>query len=80
MLRKLQKLKKTCFEGEVTAPKVIFWLLAVNCLLAGIVCGLLCAPLTHGVMIGSNNGNCNNGNCGCPEAEDEDGRNEEEEA
>lgn len=59
IMRKLEKLRQTCFEGEITMPKTIFWLIGVICLLAGTVYGLLAAPLTHGVTIGSNNGNYN---------------------
>ena len=54
---KLKNLAKKCFEGDLTMPKVIFWLIGIECLLAGIVYGLCIAPLTHGVTIGSNNGN-----------------------
>ena len=54
---KLKNLAKKCFEGDLTMPKVIFWLIGIVCVLAGIVYGLCVAPLTHGVTIGCNNGN-----------------------
>ena len=53
----VQKLTKRCFEGEVTVSKVNLWLAMTACLLFGIVYGLRKAPMTHGVMIGSYNGN-----------------------
>ena len=55
--------ERTCkaLEGEVTLSKVDFCLLGAVLLLAGICLGLLAAPFTHGVSIGSHNG-CNNGN------------------
>ena len=59
--RNLTELTKKCFEGEVTLTKVTLWLALTTCLLAGIVYGLRKAPMTHGMMIGCNNGN-NNGN------------------
>lgn len=61
MVEKLKHLSRQCFEGEVTIPKVNLWLVAGICLFVGIVYGLRKAPLTHGVTIGSNNGN--NSNC-----------------
>lgn len=48
-------------EENVTLSKLNFVLLGAVLLLAGICLGLLAAPLTHGVTIGSHNG-CNNGN------------------
>lgn len=48
---------KECFEGEVTLTKANLWLIVLTCLLAGTIHGLKKAPATHGVMIGSNNGN-----------------------
>ena len=55
--------ERTCkaLEGEITLSKVNFYLLGAVLLLAGICMGLLAAPITHGVTIGSHNG-CNNGN------------------
>lgn len=55
--------ERTCkiFEGEITLSKLDFFLLGAVLLLAGISLGLLAAPLTHGVSIGSHNG-CYNGN------------------
>lgn len=71
---------KTCFEGEVTIPKVTFWLAAAVCLLTGVVYGLMVAPRTHGIQknYGCNNGNGNgNGNsysgakeCGCEDGKE----------
>ncbi|MDE6924312.1 MAG: hypothetical protein K2O97_12760 [Acetatifactor sp.] len=52
---KMKRLAKQCFEGDVTMPKVILWLICIICALAGIVYGLCAAPLTHGITIGSNN-------------------------
>lgn len=48
-------------EENVTLNKLNFILLGVVMLLAGICLGLLAAPITHGIMIGSHNGS-NNGN------------------
>lgn len=55
--------ERTCkvLEGEITLSKLDFCLLGAVLLLAGICLGLLTAPFTHGVSIGSHNG-CNNGN------------------
>lgn len=55
--------ERTCkaLEGEVTFSKLDFFLLGAILLLAGICLGLLTAPFTHGVSIGSHNGS-NNGN------------------
>ena len=64
MCCKLKELAKTCFDGEVTLPKVTLWLIGIACLLGGIVYGLKTAPMTHGMMIGSNNGNNNGNNSG----------------
>ena len=60
ILLKLKKLSHQCFDGEVTMPKVMLWMVGAICLLAGIVYGLCIAPMTHGVTIGSNNGNHSN--------------------
>lgn len=74
ILLKLKKLSQQCFDGEVTMPKVMLWLIGAVCLLAGIVYGLCIAPMTHGVTIGSNNGNYS----GCVwEAEKKDEEEEE---
>ncbi|MDE7247510.1 MAG: hypothetical protein K2N43_06455 [Lachnospiraceae bacterium] len=48
-------------SGEVTLTKLDFCLIGAICFLAGICIGLLTAPFTHGISIGSHNG-CNNGN------------------
>ena len=56
------KEKTTDFvKGELTLTKLDCGLIGLICLFAGICIGLLTAPLTHGVIICSNNGN-NNGN------------------
>ena len=68
---KLKNLAKKCFEGNLTMPKATFWLVGIVCVLAGIVYGLFAAPLTHGVMIGSNNGNCAGCMCGSDEEDEE---------
>lgn len=53
------------FIGEVEINKRELWMLGGLCFFAGIAIGLLKAPWTHGVTIGSNNGNHNgSNNCG----------------
>lgn len=64
MKEKLTEWKNRCFVGELTLPKGTLWLIGATCLLAGIVYGLKTAPMTHGMMIGSNNGNNNGNNSG----------------
>ena len=81
MKEKLKEITERGFEGDLTLPKVTIWLIGAVCLLGGIVYGLKTAPMTHGMMIGSNNGNNNNGNgygCSC-KAEDEKEENENQE-
>lgn len=61
--------ERTCkaLEGELTLSKVDFCLLGAVLLLAGICLGLLAAPLTHGISIGSHNGSnnsCNDNHAG----------------
>lgn len=46
-------------EENVTLSKLNFILLGAVLLLAGICLGLLTAPLTHGIAIGSHNGSNN---------------------
>lgn len=60
MKKKWMRLREKWFEGEVTLPKTTLWLVCAVCLLGGIVYGLRKAPWTHGVTIGSYNGNCGN--------------------
>lgn len=50
---------KKLFKGEVTIKKRDLWLFGFDCVLLGVVIGLIKAPLTHGVTIscGNNNGN-----------------------
>lgn len=43
------------FVGEISIRKSDLWFVAGLCLLAGVVCGLFAAPLTHGVTVWSNN-------------------------
>lgn len=69
---KLKNLAKKCFEGDLTMPKVIFWLIGIICVLAGIVYGLCVAPITHGVTIGSNNGNYESCIWGLDEKDEDD--------
>lgn len=45
------------FKGEMTIGKMNVWLIGGVCFFAGITFGLLKAPWTHGVTIGSHNGN-----------------------
>lgn len=68
MKEKWRVLCEKWFKGDITLPKVTLWLACTTCLLAGIVYGLRKAPWTHGVAIGSNNGN-NNSNIGGNSAE-----------
>lgn len=60
-MKKLKELSQKLFLGETTVNKRDLWFIGAICLLLGVVCGLKKAPWTHGVMIGSNNGN-NSGN------------------
>lgn len=81
MKEKLKEIKERCFEGEMTLSKVTIWLIGAVCLLGGIVYGLKTAPMTHGMMICSNNGN-NNGNdhgCSCKEEDEKEEENENQE-
>lgn len=54
---KWKNLMHRWFDGDLTMPKVYLWMAGLICLLAGILYGLLAAPVTHGLMIGCNNGN-----------------------
>ena len=56
---RLRELRKTWFEGELTMPKTMFWLIAVICVLTGIIWGIRLAPRSRGATIGSYNGNYN---------------------
>lgn len=58
---RLQALMKTWFEGELTMSKTSIWLTGLICLLVGVIWGLLMAPMSHGVTIGSYNGNGSTG-------------------
>lgn len=64
MKEKWKMLREKWFEGEVTLPKAMLWLVCAVCLMTGIVYGLRKAPWTHGVTIASNNGNNNGNNSG----------------
>lgn len=55
MMRKAKKMLETYFVGDVIVSKRTLWLAGAVCLLAGIVYGLVTAPWTHGVTIGSYN-------------------------
>ena len=57
MKGKIKELINKLFHGEVTITKRELWLIGLICLLAGVVYGLVRAPWTHGVTIGSHNGN-----------------------
>lgn len=80
MREKMKELAERCFSGEVTLPKAVIWLSGAVCLLAGIVYGLKTAPMTHGMIIGCNNGsnNGNGGGCSCGEYEESENREEQE--
>lgn len=58
--RTIKKAMAALFCGEVTTRKKSLWLLCVTCILAGIVLGLVNAPLTHGITVSCGNGNGNN--------------------
>lgn len=66
-----RKWVKTKFEGDVTIPRVTFWMVCIMWWLAGIIHGFLAAPMTHGVMIACNNGNSENHYEGEPEEKTE---------
>ena len=57
----LKEMTGDFMRDEITFTKLDFCLLGAVLLLAGICIGLLTAPFTHGISIGSHNG-CNNGN------------------
>ena len=57
----LKEITGDFMREEITFTKLDFCLLGAVLLLAGICIGLLTAPFTHGISIGSHNG-CNNGN------------------
>lgn len=74
VMEKMNLACKVLFEGELHLSKKDFWLAMVSGILMGVVIGLFCAPMTHGVYmeIGSNNGN-HSGNCGsCEPTDDEE--------
>ncbi len=50
-------------KQEVTFTKLDFYLLGAVLFLAGVCIGLLTAPFTHGINIGSNNGSNNGSTC-----------------
>ena len=60
-LTELKEKATTLMEREVKMTGLNFFLLTAVLVLAGICIGLLTAPFTHGISIGSHNG-CNNGN------------------
>lgn len=55
-----KRLAKRCFEGDVAMPKINLWMVVAICFLTGMVIGLLSAPATYGIIIGSNSGNHSN--------------------
>ena len=57
----LKEMTDDYMRDEITFTKLDFCLLGAVLFLAGICIGLLTAPFTHGISIGSHNG-CNNGN------------------
>ena len=57
----LKEMTGDFMRDEITITKLDFCLIGAICFLAGICIGLLTAPFTHGISIGSHNG-CNNGN------------------
>ncbi len=57
----LKEMTSDYMRDEITFTKLDFCLIGAICFLAGICIGLLTAPFTHGISIGSHNG-CNNGN------------------
>jgi len=50
-------------KEEVAFTKLDFYLLGAVLFLAGVCIGLLTAPFTHGISIGSHNGSNNGNNC-----------------
>lgn len=74
MLEKCKMMFDNCFEGDVTLAKLTLWLIAALCFTVGIVYGLMLAPWTKGVSIGSNNvirDDCRHGRC-CMGEDEED--------
>lgn len=57
----LKEMTGDYMRDEITFTKLDFCLLGAVLFLAGVCIGLLTAPFTHGISIGSHNG-CNNGN------------------
>ena len=60
-LKALKGLTRFVMEENLTLSKIQHQVLGSVFLLAGICLGLLAAPFTHGIAIGSHNG-CNSGN------------------
>ncbi|MEG1848878.1 MAG: hypothetical protein RRX92_01035 [Lachnospiraceae bacterium] len=56
-MTKMKERMTALFEGEITITKKEVWLIAGFALFLGITIGFVKAPFTHGVTIGSNNGN-----------------------
>lgn len=63
-LTELKERTAELMEENVTLNKLDFFLLGAVLLLAGVCLGLLAAPITRGITVGSHNG-CNNGNNSC---------------
>ncbi|MBO5166342.1 MAG: hypothetical protein IJX66_04460 [Lachnospiraceae bacterium] len=68
-MEKVKEVAKNLFCGETIVNKRDLWFIGAICFLGGIVYGLVTAPWTHGVTIGSNNGNgcscCCDDECDC---------------
>ena len=62
-MQKVKEVAKKLFCGETIVNKRDLWFIGGLCFLGGIVYGLVAAPWTHGVTIGSYNGNGGNGCC-----------------
>ena len=73
--KKCRELGSRWFEGELTVPKTELWMVLIACFLTGVLYGLKKAPMTHGVMIGSNNNSF-----GCRRGRASKGKNAEEES
>ncbi|MDD2972074.1 MAG: hypothetical protein PHE02_08105 [Lachnospiraceae bacterium] len=70
MLEKVRAAATEFLTGDTTMTKKEFWLTVTSCTLAGVLVGLFLAPVTRGIIIGSNNGNGNG--CGNREYHEDD--------
>ena len=66
-MKKIKDICKFLFEGDMQISKTDFWLTLLSGTLLGVIIGIFCAPMTHGVSveIGSHNGNTNDDGCCC---------------